>query len=84
MTTAKNSENGLQSNSNLKSWTLSVYHEKSRFNHTMLPEIIRANEGMIFGILKADDGSVWFGTLNGVSRYDGDTITDFKGKEVQE
>jgi len=62
---AKNSENGLQSNSNLKSWTLSVYHEKSRFNHTMLPEIIRANEGMIFGILKADDGSIWFGTLNG-------------------
>ena len=41
------------------------------------------NRGMIFGILEANNGSIWFGTLDGVRRYDGNTITDFKGKEVQ-
>lgn len=39
---------------------------------------------MIFGILEAYDGSIWFGTLNGVYRYDGMTLNDFKGKEVKE
>lgn len=36
------------------------------------------NKGMIFGILEATDGSIWFGALDGVYRYDGNTITDFK------
>jgi ligand-binding sensor domain-containing protein len=35
--------------------------------------------GMIFGILEANDGSIWFGTDKGVYRYDGNTFTDFKG-----
>jgi len=42
--------------------------------------------GMLCGILEATDGSIWFGALGpemGVYRYDGKTITDFKGKEVQ-
>lgn len=33
---------------------------------------------MIFRILEATDGSIWFGALDGVYRYDGNTITDFK------
>lgn len=32
-----------------------------------------------FGILGANDGSIWFGA-DGVYRYDGKTITDFKSK----
>lgn len=32
---------------------------------------------MLFGILEATDGSIWFGS-GGVYRYDGKTITDFK------
>jgi len=55
-----------QNMSNQKGWTLSRYNEKSLSNNATLPEIIRTNEGMIFGILEADDGSIWFGTLNGV------------------
>lgn len=47
-------------------WTLSRYTEKWLANHATLPEIITTNEGMIFGILEADNGSIWFGTLNGV------------------
>jgi hypothetical protein len=38
------------------------------------------NKGMIFGILEDDKGSIWFGAFDGVHRYDGKTITDFKGK----
>ena len=36
-----------------------------------------------FGILGANDGSIWFASGSGVSRYDGKTITDFKSKEGQ-
>jgi ligand-binding sensor domain-containing protein len=41
-------------------------------------------KGMIFGILEAYDGTIWFGALDGVYRYDGNTITDSKGKVVPE
>lgn len=73
----KNSANGLQSNSHQNGWTLSRYNEKSLFNNEVLPELIRTNEGNIFGILEADDGSIWFGALDGVYRYDGSIITSF-------
>lgn len=36
-----------------------------------------------FGILEANDGSVWFGDATGVYRYDGKTITDFYNKGGQ-
>ncbi|HMI79458.1 MAG TPA: two-component regulator propeller domain-containing protein [Ferruginibacter sp.] len=36
-----------------------------------------------FGILGANDGSIWFASGGGVSRYDGKTITEFKSKEGQ-
>ena len=39
---------------------------------------------MLFGILEANDGSIWFGAFDGVYRYNGNTITDFKDKESQE
>jgi len=38
---------------------------------------------MIFGILEANDESIWFGADDGVYRYDGNSINDFKGKEVR-
>jgi ligand-binding sensor domain-containing protein len=41
------------------------------------------NKPMVFGILEDDKGSIWFGAFDGVYRYDGSTITDFKGKEVR-
>ncbi|MEP7377859.1 MAG: two-component regulator propeller domain-containing protein [Chitinophagaceae bacterium] len=34
----------------------------------------------LFGILEVNDGSIWFGAFDGVYRYDGNTITDFKSK----
>ncbi len=43
-------------------------------------EIETKHEGLKnlpFGILGANDGSIWFASGGGVSRYDGKTITDF-------
>ena len=76
---------------NNQGWALSRYDEKSLYNSLFInrpvlkPTVteIKLNEGMIFGILEAYDGSIWFGAGDGVYRYDGNTITDFKGKEGQ-
>ncbi len=35
------------------------------------------NKG-IFGILAANDGSIWFGAVDGAYRFDGNTIKGFK------
>jgi len=44
---------------------------------------IMSIEKMLCGMLEANDGSIWFGSLNGVYRYDGKTITDFKSAAGQ-
>jgi len=60
-------------------WALSRYDAKSFFNHTaIVTEVKTAPDGMFFGILEAKDGSIWFGTLNGVYRYDGNSFNNFK------
>ena len=62
---------------------LSRYDGKSLSNKTPTVTEIKPEDGMLCGILEAFDGSIWFGTSNGVYRYDGSTITDFKSKEVR-
>jgi len=62
-------------------WVLSRYDEKSLSNKRPTVTEIKPEEGMICGILEANDGSIWFGASDGVYRYDGSTITDFKGKQ---
>ncbi|UZO80375.1 hypothetical protein NBT05_15635 [Aquimarina sp. ERC-38] len=37
------------------------------------------NKEMIFGILEADNEDIWIGALDGVYRYNKDTIHAFKG-----
>ena len=39
---------------------------------------------MIFGILEAKDGKIWFGASEGAYRYDGNRITDLKGNVIQD
>lgn len=64
-----------------KDWALSKYDGKSLSDKNATPaEIIQANEGMIFGIMEAKDGSIWFGTLGGVKKYDGEKVEEFRGK----
>ena len=63
-------------------WVLSRYDAKSLSNKRPAVTEIKPEEGMICGILEANDGSIWFGAF-GVYRYDGKTITAFKDKEVK-
>jgi ligand-binding sensor domain-containing protein len=67
---------------NIQDWALSRYDGNSLSNERPTVSEIR-NKGMIFGFLIAFDGSIWFGGFDGVHRYDGNTITDFKDKGVQ-
>ena len=63
-------------------WVLSRYDEKSLTNEKPTVTEI-TNKPMISGILEDDKGNIWFGASDGVYRYDGKTITDFKSKEGQ-
>lgn len=77
--------NILTSSETSQGWALSRYNEKSLSNKmAIVPEVIRAKEGMIFGILEANDGSIWFGTLDGVMRFDGKTVSGFNALSSQE
>ena len=59
-------------------WVLSRYDEKSLSNKEPTATEINPLEGrMLFGILEANNGSIWFGA-DDVYRYDGKTVTDFK------
>ncbi|RZJ66341.1 MAG: histidine kinase [Flavobacterium sp.] len=61
---------------NGKLWALSRYDGNSLSDKN--PKVTEiATKAMIFGILEASDGSIWFGDLDGVHRYDGKTVTDF-------
>ena len=64
-------------------WALSRYDQKSLYNKNPAVTEIMSTEIMLCGILEASDESIWFGSLNGVYRYDGKTITDFRRKEDQ-
>ena len=63
-------------------WILSRYDQKSLYTEKpAVTEIMSINK-MLCGILEANDGNIWFGSMNGVYRYDGKTITDFKSKDA--
>lgn len=73
---------------------LSRYDAKSLYNKKPIVTDITFSAGSaLLGILEANDGSIWFGSVGskrGVYRYDarlpdgqGKTITDFKGKKGQ-
>jgi ligand-binding sensor domain-containing protein len=56
---------------NDRSWVLSRYDEKSLSGKKPAVTEIKINDKMLFGILAANDGSIWVGSLNGVYRYTG-------------
>ena len=72
--TSSESDNG-------QGWVLSRYDEKSLSSKKPTVTGI-TNKPMIFGILEDDKGNIWFGA-DGLCRYDGNTITDFRGKGGQ-
>jgi ligand-binding sensor domain-containing protein len=65
-------------------WAVSRYDQKSLHNKKPTVTDIKSGGMMAFmGILEANDGSIWFGGAEGLYRYDGKTITDFRRKEGQ-
>jgi ligand-binding sensor domain-containing protein len=76
-----------QINPNGPVWALFRYDQKSLYNkNPTVTEIVSGGPANLYGILEANDGSIWFGGLGsfiGVHRYDGKTITDFRSKEDQ-
>jgi ligand-binding sensor domain-containing protein len=64
-------------------WTLSRYDEVSLSNKNPTATTI-INKKMIFGIFEDSKGDIWFGDFDGVHRYDGNKITDFKSSERKE
>ncbi|HEY5392729.1 MAG TPA: two-component regulator propeller domain-containing protein, partial [Hanamia sp.] len=65
--TSSQSDNG-------QDWALSRYDEKSLSNKKPTVTEIKSGGNGLFGILEARDGSIWFGSGNGVYRYDGKTV----------
>jgi Two component regulator propeller len=61
-------------------WALSRYDAKSLYDKTPTVTEIMSGPPAFLGLLEANDGSIWFGSMNGVYRYNGKTITDFKTK----
>ncbi|ASZ11880.1 histidine kinase [Chitinophaga pendula] len=58
-------------------WTLSRYDQKSLYDQKPTVTEITSIKKMLCGILEAPDGSIWFGSIDGVYRYDGKNITNF-------
>lgn len=63
-------------------WVLSRYDAETLYDKN--PTVIEIVSGSppLFGLLEAKDGSIWFGSVEGVHRYDGNSITDFKGDSL--
>lgn len=61
-------------------WVLTRYDANSLYDEEPTVTDIMSGPLPLFGLLEANDGSIWFGS-DGVYRYDGKTITDFKNKD---
>ncbi len=85
-TTGSNGSAGqfLEDSSGRPVWALSRYDHKSLYNKKPTVTEIMSGPPAFFGLLEANDGSIWFGSAFGVHRYDGKTITDFRRKEGQQ
>lgn len=64
-----------------KDWAISRYDVKTLYDKNPAVTEIKSGGNGFFGILEANDGSIWFGSMDGVYRYDGKSITHFKSKE---
>jgi CubicO group peptidase (beta-lactamase class C family) len=60
------------------------YDQKSLNNKKPTVTEITRTSYFMFGLLEANDGSIWFSPPGGPNRYDGKTITDFRNKKTQQ
>ena len=64
-------------------WALSRYDANSLYTKNPTITEIKSQSVMLLGILEDMKGNIWFGSGDGVYRYDGQTITNFRKKEGQ-
>lgn len=64
-------------------WALSRYDAETLYHENPTVTEIMSQRPALLGLLEATDGSIWFGSMLGVYRYDGNTITDFKSAAGQ-
>src|SRR5690606_3192983 len=64
-------------------WALSRYDAETLYNENPTITEIMSQGPALLGLVEGADGSIWFGSMTGVYRYDGNTITDFKSNVVQ-
>jgi ligand-binding sensor domain-containing protein len=65
-------------------WSLSRYDAESLYSTKPTVTEIKAQSGMLLGILEDAKGNIWFGSGSGLYRYDGKTITDFRSAAGQQ
>ncbi len=66
---------------NASTWAFSRYDQKTLNSKEPNMTEIMTRGPALFGLLEANDGNIWIGASDGVYRYDGKTITDFKEKK---
>ncbi|XOV93537.1 MAG: two-component regulator propeller domain-containing protein [Bacteroidota bacterium] len=69
---------------NTGDWALSRYDSGTLYNENPIVTEIMSQQQALLGLVEAPDGSIWFGSMTGVIRYDGNTVTDFKSKVVRQ
>jgi hypothetical protein len=62
-------------------WNLLRYDQDSLYNEKPAVMEIASIDKMLCKIVEANDGSIWFGSLKGVYRWDGQTLTNFQRNE---
>lgn len=65
----------------IDAWTLTRYDQKTLYDKNPAVTTILSKQKMLSMLMEANDGSIWIGAMNGLFRYDGKSITDFKNKE---
>lgn len=66
---------------NSEVWAISRYDADSLYNPRPAYTVIKEGGRMGFiRMLEANDGSIWYGANDGVYRYDGKQVWDFKGR----
>ena len=61
-----------------QAWVLSRYDAKSLYDKNPTVVDLKSQPVMLCGILEDDNGGIWVGAGDGVSRFDGGIFTDFK------
>ena len=67
-------------NGNAHNWALYQYDNYALSLGIVSPTKIEPNVGMLFGIIEDSKGDIWFGSVEGIGRYDGESFDFFRKK----